>query len=91
MHANIEATRGLALAEAASFALSEHLPRPEAQALVKAACKEVLAEGGDLLSELRAKTEAPLDWQGLSEPAAQLGAAGDFIDRVLAYRHVRSR
>ncbi len=35
MRANIEATRGLVLAEAASFALSAHLPRPEATVLVK--------------------------------------------------------
>src|SRR3546814_8187475 len=45
MHANIETTKGLALAEAASFALSIHLPRPEAQALVKKSCKMVLADG----------------------------------------------
>jgi 3-carboxy-cis,cis-muconate cycloisomerase len=91
MLANIDSTRGLALAEAASFALSEHLPRREAQALVKAACKEVLDAGGDLLSVLQTRTDAPLDWPGLGDPAAQLGAAADFIDRVLAQRRPRSR
>jgi 3-carboxy-cis,cis-muconate cycloisomerase len=86
MRANIEATRGLALAEAASFALSAHLPRPQAQALVKEACKAVLADGGHLLDRLAARTDAPVDWAALRDPAGQLGAAGAFIDRVLQAR-----
>jgi 3-carboxy-cis,cis-muconate cycloisomerase len=86
MRANIEATKGLALAEAASFALSAHLPRPEAQALVKAACQEVLAAGGNLIDLLARRSDAPVDWDALRDPARQTGAAGDFIDRVLAER-----
>lgn len=86
MRANIEATRGLALAEAASFALSQHLPRSEAQALVKEACKAVLDEGGHLLDILAERTDAPVDWQALRDPARQLGAADAFIDRVLEAR-----
>ncbi len=86
MRANIEATRGLALAEAASFALSAKLPRPEAQALVKDACKEALASGRQLMDILAERSDAPVDWQALAEPAAQLGAAADFIDRVLRLR-----
>ena len=38
MAAVLAATRGLPLAEAASFELAAHLPRAEAQKLVKAAC-----------------------------------------------------
>jgi len=86
MLANIEATNGLALAEAASFALSAHLPRPEAQALVKEACKEVLASGRHLIDLLAERSDAPIDWDALRDPAGQLGVAGDFIDRVLADR-----
>ena len=86
MRANIEATRGLALAEAASFALSEHLPRPQAQALVKEACKAVLAEGGHLIDRLAERTDVAVDWAALRDPAGQLGAAEAFIDRVLAAR-----
>lgn len=86
MRANIEATNGLAFAEAASFALSAHLPRPEAQALVKAACQEVSQKGGQLLDLLSARSDAPVDWAALRDPARQLGAANAFIDRVLAAR-----
>lgn len=86
MRANIAATNGLALAEAASFALSVHLARPEAQKLVKEACKEVLASGRPLIEVLKEKTEAPVDWAALADPAGQLGAADAFIDRLLATR-----
>lgn len=86
MLANVEATRGLALAEAASFALSTHLPRPQAQALVKEACREVLASGGNLIDLLAQRSDAPVDWAALRDPARQTGAAGDFIDRILAAR-----
>lgn len=86
MRANIAATGGLALAEAASFALSAQLPRPEAQALVKEACKEALASGRPLMELLAERTTTPVDWQALADPAGQLGAAGAFIDRVLSRR-----
>jgi 3-carboxy-cis,cis-muconate cycloisomerase len=86
MRANIDATRGLALAEAASFALSAHMARPEAQKLVKAACKEVIAGGRDLIAVLKEKCNAPVDWAALADPAKQMGAAEAFIDRVLASR-----
>jgi 3-carboxy-cis,cis-muconate cycloisomerase len=86
MRANIEATSGLALAEAASFALSAHMPRPEAQALVKQACQDVLASGGHLIDLLAQRSTASIDWASLRDPATQLGAADVFIDRVLAAR-----
>ncbi|GAB4361074.1 MAG: 3-carboxy-cis,cis-muconate cycloisomerase [Kiloniellaceae bacterium] len=87
MRANIEATHGLALAEAASFALSQHLPRPEAQALVKQACRDALEHGRPLMALLQARCDAPLDWHALADPARHIGAAETFIDRVLAARH----
>jgi 3-carboxy-cis,cis-muconate cycloisomerase len=84
MRANLEAARGLPYAEAASFALSEFLPRAEAQAAVKAACQRALAGQRDLLDELSETTDAPVDWAALREPGALLGAADAFIDRALA-------
>ncbi len=83
MRANIDATKGLALAEAASFALSAHMSRPEAQALVKEACKDVLASGRPLMDILAERSDAPVDWRELADPAGQTGAADAFIDRVL--------
>ncbi len=84
MAANLEASNGLILAEAASFALAGHMPRPEAQALVKAACAEVTESGRHLMDVLAEKSEAPLDWAGLKDPAGYLGAADALIDRILA-------
>ncbi len=83
MLANIEASNGLALAEAASFALSAHLPRPEAQTLVKDACKEALASGRHLIDLLAERSDAPVDWAALRDPAGQMGVADDLLDRVL--------
>jgi 3-carboxy-cis,cis-muconate cycloisomerase len=65
---------GLILAEALSFALAERMPRPEAQALVKALCKEVMA-GGQSLTDLAARDFPGTDWAAtLSGPQA-LGEA----------------
>lgn len=84
MRANLDASNGLVLAEAASFALSAHMPRAEAQALVKDACKEVAATGRPLMEELRARTGSPVDWDALADPANYLGSSDEIIDRVLA-------
>ncbi len=84
MRANLEAGNGLILAEAASFALAAHMPRPAAQALVKRACAEARESGTHLIEVLRRRTEAPLDWQALRDPAAQTGRSDALIDRVLA-------
>ncbi|MEX0923983.1 MAG: adenylosuccinate lyase family protein [Rhodovibrionaceae bacterium] len=84
MRANVEASNGLLLAEAASFALAEQLPRGEAQELVKQACSESLESGTHLLDSLAAKSSAAIDWQALRDPARQLGNAEEMIDRALA-------
>lgn len=74
--------RGTVLAEAAQFALAAHMPRPEATALVKRAVAEMGAED-DLFSVLRSLTEAPVDWDAVSDPRRYLGMSATFIDRVL--------
>lgn len=61
-------------AEALSFALAATLPRPEAQAQVKALCREV-GETGVPLSQLVARDFPNLDTARLFDPAEQLGAA----------------
>ncbi|MEQ8357302.1 MAG: 3-carboxy-cis,cis-muconate cycloisomerase [Kiloniellaceae bacterium] len=86
MGANIDATRGLVLAEAASFALAAHMERPAAQALVKQACQETLASGRHLIDLLAERCAAPVDWATLRDPSRQLGASDTFIDRVIAAR-----
>ena len=84
MRLNIEASNGLLLAEAASFALAVHMPRPEAQCLVKQACQETLDSGVHLIDVLQRHSQAPVDWQRLRDPRAQVGASDCLIDQVLA-------
>ena len=60
------------------------LPKPEAEALVKAACAEVKASGRRLMAVLRDKTDAPLDWAALEDPARHIGQAEALVERILA-------
>ncbi len=86
MRANLDASNGLVLAEAAAFALVKHMPRTEAQALVRQACGEVARSGRPLMEVLAGKTDAPVDWDAVSDPANYLGAANELIDRILSRR-----
>ncbi|MGK9167263.1 3-carboxy-cis,cis-muconate cycloisomerase [Inquilinus limosus] len=84
MAAQMEASHGQLLAEAASFALAAHMPRPEAQRLVKEAAANATATGRHLFDLLAEASTAAIDWPALRDPARHLGAADVFIDRVLA-------
>lgn len=84
MGAVLAATRGLPLAEAASFELAAHLPRAEAQKLVKAACAEALGTDRDLLAILAERAPSlPIDWQEVRRRAEHPACAETLIDRVL--------
>lgn len=83
MRANIGASNGLLLAEAASFALAAHMPRPDAQALVKSACRTVAETGQHLFDVLAEISPADVDWASLMDPAQHLGSSDAFIARVL--------
>ena len=83
MAENLANAKGLPFAEAASFALSAHMPRAEAQALVKKACIEVGQSGRDLMEVLAEMSEIKLDWEALRDPETHLGTSGAFIDRAL--------
>jgi len=69
-----------ALAEAAAFALAEHMPLGDAQALVKEASRE----DGSLFDALRAKTDVAIDWQALANPTAHIGDAAALVARTVA-------
>ena len=84
MEANLEAALGLPFAERIGFALSAHMPRAEAQALVKKACAEASAQQRDLFDLLPGLTAVPLDWEALRRPDDAVGCAELFIDRTLA-------
>ncbi len=84
MTANLSADKGLVLAEAITFALAAHMPRAEATALVKTACETARADSRNLVEVVRERTDAPLNWKTLSDPANYLGSADGLIDRALA-------
>ncbi len=84
MAANVAASQGMLLAEAAVYALARHMPKAAAQDLVKDACLDAAAAGQDLFHILEQRTQAPIDWPALRDPANYLGSAGQYIDAVLA-------
>ena len=71
------------MAEAATFALAQGMPRPQAQALVKEACGEAIESGRGLFEILKDKSDAPVDWQAVSDPAGYLGETDALIRRIL--------
>lgn len=81
---NLERSNGLILAEAASFALSEHMPRAEAQKLVKSAVLAAHQDGRHLMSVLAEMTDASVDWEKVKNPAHYVGVADQIIDRILS-------
>jgi 3-carboxy-cis,cis-muconate cycloisomerase len=74
MRANIDDGRGLIYAEALQFALSAKMPRPEAEAAVKALCHQIGTYGGSLRKTAIAKWHDP-NLGALFTPEAQLGLA----------------
>ncbi len=92
MRRNLDATGGLIVAEAVMMGLAPHLGRGEAHHVVKHACDRALADGIGLADALAREPEVSsrLDRaaiERLTDPAAYLGSAGAFIDRVLEAAH----
>ena len=83
MAQTLASTRGALLAEAISFALSEHVARADAQALVKRAVKSALGSGRDLLDVVSELCDAPVDWSRLRAEAERPLAADRLVQRVL--------
>ncbi|MGH6915203.1 MAG: 3-carboxy-cis,cis-muconate cycloisomerase, partial [Geminicoccales bacterium] len=83
MAGTLAATQGLLLAEAASFALSAHMSRADAEALVKRAVGTALESGRDLVEVVRGLTDAPVDWARLRVQAEHPIGADRLVQRVL--------
>ena len=81
MRATMDAAQGFLLAEAATFALAAHMPRTDAQALVKDACKTAVERGAPLRDALSGMTDAPVEWDEVFDPTRYLGAAPDIAKR----------
>lgn len=61
MRANLEGSNGQPLAEAAVFALSAHMAKPEAQEMVKNACLESRRTGAHVINVLSRMVDHPID------------------------------
>ena len=83
MAEHLEATHGLILAEAATFLLAAHMPRPQAQELVAACCKEATAAGRHLFDILAERADAPIDWPAEKDPARHVGATEALVKRLI--------
>jgi 3-carboxy-cis,cis-muconate cycloisomerase len=91
MRSNIDATRGLVMAEAVMMALAERIGRLESHHLVEEACRRAVAESAhlkDVLSKDPAVSAqlSPEQLDRLFTPEAYLGMAESFVQRVLAAR-----
>jgi 3-carboxy-cis,cis-muconate cycloisomerase len=89
MRANLDATSGLIMAEAVTFALAEKIGKSEAHHLVAAASKQAVAGRRGLREVLTqdSKVTAHLTAEELTklfEPMAYQGASQALIDRLLA-------
>jgi 3-carboxy-cis,cis-muconate cycloisomerase len=89
MRRNLDSTGGLIVAEAVMMGLAPALGRGEAHHVVHHACDLALEQGIPLAEALLRDPQvaAKLDRaaiERLTDPAGYLGAAEDFVDRVLA-------
>ncbi|MFL6836038.1 MAG: 3-carboxy-cis,cis-muconate cycloisomerase [Bradyrhizobium sp.] len=88
MRSNLEATHGLIMAEAVTFALAEKIGKSNAHHLVEAASKRAIAEKKHLREVLAADPQvttylSPEKVASLFEPMAYQGASQALIDRLL--------
>jgi 3-carboxy-cis,cis-muconate cycloisomerase len=84
MRENVAASKGLMLAEAVSYALAKtSMSKTDANNLTKEASQVVKQGNRHLIDVIRARTDAPVDWDALREESAYLGSTDAFIDRVL--------
>jgi 3-carboxy-cis,cis-muconate cycloisomerase len=86
MRANLLAPPAGAFAEAAVGALSEHLPRPEAQVRVASCAARARAEGRTLVQVLEAELgpHHAIDWAWLAQPENHLGQALAWVDQSVS-------
>jgi 3-carboxy-cis,cis-muconate cycloisomerase len=88
MRSNLDATHGLIMAEAVTFALAEKIGKSDAHHLIEAASKRAVAEKKHLREVLSADPQVtahltPEKIAALFEPMAYQGASQALIDRLL--------
>jgi 3-carboxy-cis,cis-muconate cycloisomerase len=84
MRSNLELTKGLIMAERATFALAPSLGKAKAKSFMEVACKRALQEGLHLRDLMKTFPETKgLDLDALFDPVTYLGASNSFIDNIL--------
>jgi len=88
MRSNLDATHGLIMAEAVTFALADKIGKSDAHHLIETASKRAVAEKKHLREVLSADSQvtahlAPEKIAALFEPMAYQGASQALIDRLL--------
>ena len=96
MRRNLDATKGLILAEAVSAAFAKKMGREAAHVLVEEACRKAIAQGKTLQEVLGrdnkvGKLLSATALRKLLKPENYLGAAPAFVDRALASRAGRKK
>jgi 3-carboxy-cis,cis-muconate cycloisomerase len=71
------------MAEAASFALADHMPRAEAQALMKRVALEAAATGECLEDVLRRQSDVDIDWAEALDPVRAADPSRDVITMIV--------
>jgi 3-carboxy-cis,cis-muconate cycloisomerase len=94
MRSNIDMTHGLIMAEAVSLALSHHLGRAAAHALVEGACALAIDTDKSLFDILQHDERVNSliskdDLQKIVDPVNYLGQSTAFVDRVLTQHRQR--
>lgn len=96
MRRNMDASRGMVMAESVVLALATSLGRAQAHQIIEAACHKAYAENSDLLTVLRAEPQVvgALSKQRLEQlfdPLSYVGESGAFVDSVLEAYQQRQR
>lgn len=84
MRSNLEIACRTIAAEAASFALADHMPRAQAKTLVAQGCAECVKNDQTLIDWLRDNVDVEIDWEAVGDPANWIGGAEQMVDRVCA-------
>jgi 3-carboxy-cis,cis-muconate cycloisomerase len=79
-----EDTNGLMMAEAASFALAQHMGMAEARMVVKGACAKAVEQGVHLREVMARETVLPIEWDAVFEADSALGESGAIVHRFVA-------
>jgi 3-carboxy-cis,cis-muconate cycloisomerase len=83
MRANLDLGGGAAMAEAASFALAAHMPRADAQALMKRVAQEAARTGERLEDVLARESDVAIDWSKALDPVRAAEPSRDNIAMIV--------